>query len=68
MDPSIPQVTTILQGLVAAGVALLLLYELVAGRTRIRPRTARAEDPARYWGTVAFHTVILAAIVYMAVE
>jgi hypothetical protein len=68
MDMSIPQVVTILQALVAAGLALLLLYELVAGRTGIGPRVARTEDPTRYWGTLALHAVILAAIVYMAVE
>lgn len=68
MDLSFPQVVTIVQGLVAAGVGLLLLYELATGRTAIRPRVARTEDPTRYWGTVAFHGVVLAAVVYMTVE
>ena len=68
MDMTLPQIVTVIQGLVAAGVALLLLYELATGRTGIGPRVARTDDPTRYWGTLAVHALILAAIVYMAVE
>ncbi len=68
MDLSFQQVVTILQGLVAAGVALLLVYELALGRTAFQPRVSRKEDPSRYWRTVTLHACILAAVVYMAVE
>lgn len=68
MALSLPQVVTVIQVLVAAALALLLLYELASGRTGIRPRVARTEDPTRYWGTLAVHALILAAILYMIVE
>jgi hypothetical protein len=68
MEMSFPQAVTILQGLAAAALALLLLYELASGRIGIRPRVSRTQDPTGYWARLAVHAFILAVIVYMIVE
>lgn len=68
MNLSFPQVVTILQLLIAAAVALMLLYELASGRTAIKPTVGRNSEPSRYWLVVGLHALIAAAIVYMALN